>query len=173
MSHPTPPWLRVLARADFVAAVLLTVVAPLVLLVRAALGRRPELPALLRYWRASSLLMVTVYLLVGERRYAAICGVAARLLIALALARPLGDDGPTEAWRSLARAYCLAGAAANLPMLLDGDLAAALRSAYAEPPREYAALLHPGADPEALGRVGDLGLLAFAAGATAEIALSR
>jgi len=68
--------------------VALTVVAPLVLLARALrASRRDELRGLLRYWRASSLLMVTVYLLIGERRVAFPAGLAARLLIGTSTSR--------------------------------------------------------------------------------------
>lgn len=39
-AHPLPIWLRGLVRLDFVAAVLLTVLAPLVLLLRACTRHR-------------------------------------------------------------------------------------------------------------------------------------
>jgi|GEM_PF-1751048 len=166
-----PAWLRVLARMDFVAAVALTVIAPLALLARALrASRREELWALLRYWRASSLLMVTVYLLIGERRVAFPAGLAARLLIARTL---LGDratagrGGWYDPWRRLTAGYCLAGAALTAPMLqgLIADELPALCRAYVEPTQEFGALLHPGVPREALGRAGLVGLGLFLAGA--------
>lgn len=173
-----PRGLRALVHADFVAAVALTVLAPLVLLLRAALSRREQLPILLRYWRVSALLMVTVYLLAGRRPHAPAAGITARLLIAHTLADPpliqtqhaaslRGDlvsvDPLFERWRRLTYAYCLGGAAANVPMLL--PIARTLRAAYAEPPTTYARLLHPNLPPAALGRIGDSGLAAYTAGA--------
>lgn len=162
-----PQWLRILARVDFVAAVALTVVAPLVLLARALrTARREELWALLRYWRASSLLMVTVYLLIGERRVAFPAGLAARLLIARTL---LGDraaagrGGWYDRWRRLTAGYCLVGVALTAPMLrgLVADELPPLCRAYVEPTQEFGALLHPGVPREALSRAGLVGLGLF------------
>jgi hypothetical protein len=179
MTPVTPPrWLRALVHVDFVAAVLLSVLIPLALLVRAILRRREQLPLLLRYWRVSALLMVTVYLLAGRRPHAPAAGIAARLLIAQTLAEPplvrtqpaaslrhslASADPLLEHWRRITCAYCLGGAAANLPMLLPH--AATLRAAYAEPPTTYANLFHPALAPATLGRIGDAGLAAYAAGA--------
>jgi hypothetical protein len=163
-----PFWLHALVRLDFVAAVVLTVVAPLVLLARALWeGRQEQLAALLGYWRASSLLMVTVYLLVGERRWAFVCGVAARLLIPWSLRNPVPDAHPWyEWWRRVASGYCLLGVALTAPMLRCAACGkqTTLCRAYVEPTQEFAALLHPGQSRERLGRVGDLGLRAFVVG---------
>ncbi len=166
--HPIPTWLRGLVRLDFVAAVLLTVLAPLVLLLRACTRHREQLPALLAYWRSSSLLMVTVYLLVGERRIAFLTGIAARLLIPFTLrVAPPTTDRWFLRWRQAVRGYCLLGAVLNIPMLrcLRSHPPAVICRAYAEPPREFAALLHPRASHEQLGQVGMWGLRAFLAGA--------
>lgn len=165
---PLPIWLRVLVRVDFVAAVALTVLAPLALLARAALaGRTDEVRLLLRYWRASSLLMVTVYLLAGERRVAFPAGVVARLLIAQTLLR--GEPGARallKRWRRVTSWYCLMGAAFTAPML-QGTVADELPPvcrAYIEPTQEFAALLHPGVQREHLGRAGSVGLTLFSTG---------
>lgn len=171
-SPPIPLWLRLLVRVDFVAAVVLTVIAPLVLLGRAVLLWQPtQLGALLAYWRSSSLLMITVYLLAGERRIAFGCGVVARLLIPWTLwqYRAVGDTWFTR-WRWLVSSYCLVGALSSLPLLRCSVAATPTATvpcrAYTEPPREYAALLHSGASRELLGRAGELGLALFLAGAT-------
>lgn len=180
MTTPPPTIWRLLARLDFIAAVSLTVLAPLALLARALQGgRAAELRALLRYWRASSLLMVTVYLLIGERREAFPAGLAARLLIAHTL---LGERGHVdeadisyERWKLLAGGYCLAGAALTAP-LLRGSITAELPPicrAYIEPTQEFGALLHPGASRERLGRVGVVGLWVFLAGALIEALANR
>ncbi len=165
---PLPGWLRVLVRIDFVAAVALTVVAPLVLTARALSARqRGELAGLLRYWRASSLLMATVYLLIDARRIAFPAGIAARLLLAGALwSRPLApaEHAWSRRWRWLAGAYGVLGALASLP-LLRGSLLPTLPAAcaaYLEPPRAYAALFHPATSRRRLGDVGVFGLAAFA-----------
>lgn len=179
-TSPPPIWLRVLARVDFVAAVVLTVLAPLALFARAVQGRRAaEVRLLLRYWRSSSLLMVTVYLLIGERRVAFPAGIAARLLIAQTLLRGAdtieGEGNWFRNWRRLAGGYCLGGAALTAP-LLSGCFADELPPfcrAYIEPTQEFGALLHPGTPRERLGKVGIAGLWAFLAGALIQALLER
>lgn len=165
---PLPSWLRMPVRVDFVAAVALTVLAPLALLARAALaGRTGEVRLLLRYWRASSLLMVTVYLLAGERRVAFPAGVAARLLIAQTLLRAEPSaDALLNRWRRVTGSYCLAGAALTAPMLqgLVANELPPLCRAYVEPTQEFAALLHPGMPRERLGHAGSIGLALFSTG---------
>jgi hypothetical protein len=162
-----PAWLRLLVRLDFLVAVALTVVAPLALLLRALLQRRAQVAALLAYWRSSSLLMVTVYLLIGERRTAYACAVASRLLIPWTLSRhPDPDDPLYTRWRRLTSGYCLLGATLNLPVLrcaarrVDEPLALTCR-AYMEPAQEFGRVLHPSVSRARLGRVGDIGLLLF------------
>jgi hypothetical protein len=176
MESPDPPpgWLRVLVRIDFIAAVALTVVAPLALTVSALPSRhRGELGGLLRYWRASSLLMATVYLLADARRIAFPAGIAARLALAGVLwSRPLAPAERTHSrrWRWLAGGYGVLGALASLP-LLRGSLMPTLPAscaAYLEPPREYAALLHPTVSRRRLGDIGVIGLGAFVIVALAE-----
>ena len=173
-----PPWMRVAVRVDFVAAVALTVVAPLFVLAAVIRnGQRGELRALLRYWRVSSLLMATVYLLAGERRAAFPAGVAARLLIAqnLLIGSSDREGGWAARWRRVTGWYCLAGAVLTTPMLR-GTVAEELPPlclAYIEPTQEFAALLHPGASREQLGRIGDIGLALFLAGALTEAAVTR
>jgi hypothetical protein len=171
----TPSWLRATVHADFVAAVLLTVLAPLLLLFR-ALARRPaQLSVLLRYWRVSALLMVAVYLLAGRRPTAPAVGVLARLLIAQTLALPdLNADPLLARWAQITHVYCLLGAAANVPLLLPTTPALdLLRSAYAEPPTRYAALFHPQHSTATLAQIGDVGLAAYALGGLISIILRK
>lgn len=183
MNTRTPllaPWMRILVRIDFIVAVALTVLAPLALLTGAVREQRAsELRVLLRYWRVSSLLMVTVYLLIGERRVAFPTGLAARLLIARTL---LGTTGPVDeqdvwfaGWRRAAGSYCVAGAVLTTP-LLRGSFSTELPPicrAYIEPTQEFAALLHPLVASERLGRIGVVGLWVFAAGALIESLATR
>jgi Protein of unknown function (DUF3177) len=124
-----------------------------------------------------ALMMVTVYLLAGERRIAFPAGVAARLLLAHTLRSEQASASEGSAytrWRWLAGSYCLTGAAFTAPMLqgLGADEMPPLCRAYIEPTQEFAALLHPGVSGERLGRVGLVGLGLFLAGAVAELAVS-
>jgi hypothetical protein len=174
VASPSPALLRVLIRLDFVAAVLLTVLAPLTLLGLAVQQRNgQQLRLLLRYWRASSLLMITVYLLAGERRSAFPAGVAARLLLArMLLARERQKEETWfQRWQRLAGSYCLGGALLTAPMLraLFAIELPPLCRAYIEPTQEFAALLHPTASTYQLGRAGKIGLALFFAGALVQL----
>src|SRR6056297_1923829 len=95
-----------LVYADFVIAVALLVVVPLVLL-GISVNHSPVRDRLLVYWRASALLGITVYLWIGEQTMGFATGFAAQALIPLALWRGdalmvlRGRSLPTEAdWRS-------------------------------------------------------------------------
>lgn len=170
MHASIPSWLRILVRLDFVAAVALTVVAPLLLLTRALRqGSGEQRRALLRYWRSASLLMVTVYLLAGERRVAFAAGLAARLLIARTLVGKQQPDPLYQRWAQVTGGYCLIGSLASVPLvrgLRGGALPLACR-AYIEPAQEYATLVHHGVGRSTLGRIGMLGMYTFFAGACA------
>ncbi len=161
--------LPVFVRADFVAAVLLTVLAPLVLLLRAVRKRQQALIAvLLSYWRASSLLMVAVYLLIGERRMGFVCGIAARLLIPYTVLRHAGEHDPWYMrWRQIVSGYCLLGVLANLPVMrcLRGTSFSPLCQAYIASAQQFGDVVHPRVDRERLARAGEWGLRAFVAGA--------
>jgi hypothetical protein len=170
--------LDVLIRIDFVLAVVLLVASPLGLLVAAA--RRPMLRQhLLAYWRASSLLMITVYLMIDGRPVAFIAGNAALVLIPLSLwfgdalfgARRYRLDGDPIAewfrrWRVAAALFCSASLLLTLPTLrcVSGNAGAdPMCAAWLAPPRELHAALHPAADPAALGDGAMIGLAVYGA----------
>jgi hypothetical protein len=159
----------VLVRVDFLAAVLLTVVAPLLLLARAVRHKQQALiGALLSYWRASSLLMVAVYLLIDKRWMGFVCGIVARLLIPYILLRnAISGDMWYTRWRRVVSTYCLIGATLNLPLLrcLRRKQLSPLCRAYIEPAQQFGEVVHPDVPPERLGRAGEIGLWAFVAGA--------
>jgi hypothetical protein len=170
--------LSFLIRIDFVLAVVLLVASPLGLLVVSA--RRPMLlQHLLAYWRASSLLMITVYLMIDGRPIAFIAGNAALVLIPLSLwfgdvlftARQYRLDGDPVAewfrrWRVAAGLFCGASLLLTLPTLrcvageAGGD---PMCAAWLAPPRELHAALHPTADPVALGDGAMIGLAVYGA----------
>jgi hypothetical protein len=167
-----------LVRADFILAVALLVVIPLVLL--AASIREPEVrDRLLVYWRASALLGITVYLWAGEEPMGFATGFAARALIPLALwrgdaltvlrGRPNPPSDTTTArlfdqWRTAAIAYNVIGLVYMLPLLpcVFSDPTAVCQVWY-EPPAEFTALLHPSTDPLWLARYGWVALGLYAA----------
>ena len=170
--------LRLLIHLDFVLAVALLVVAPLGLLV-AAWGQPAVRSRLLAYWRASSLLMITVYLMIGGRPVAFVAGNAALLLIPLALyygdllsgATHRSLDGGLVAggfrrWRTVAVVFCgasllLTGPALRCVWAL-GEAASGC-AAWLGPPRELHRALHPSLDPAMLGDAATVGLVVYGA----------
>ena len=156
--------LRTRIHGDFVLAVVFTVIVPVVLLVRSILNGALhwQIRPLLTYWRASSLLMVTVYLLIAQRPHAMVSGVTARIAIALSLLRfPYQNDALARWWVWLTVGYCLAGATVNIGQIND----AAVRREYAAATQVYAQLFHRNHDVRLLGRVGDIGLISWLVGA--------
>jgi hypothetical protein len=167
-----------LVYVDFLLAVVLLVVIPLVLL-----GASATLPSvrdrLLVYWRASALLGITVYLWIGEAAMGFATGFAARALIPLALWR--GDalmvlrDQPVPPpsgwraigfryWRAAVIPYNLVGLVYMLPLLsCVGSDAKPVCQAWYGPPQQYAAWLHPTAEPIWLARYGWVALGVYAA----------
>jgi hypothetical protein len=183
---PIPQWLRIIIRIDFLAAVVLTVLAPLTLLVRALLTKREQVGALLSYWRSSSLLMIAVYLLIGERPAGFLSGITARLLIPFTLWQQHSNDAWFNRWRQIVSGYCLLGALLNLPLLRcairppaedTSDTAqeplGIFCRAYVEPAQEFAAVVHPGVPRETLAKVGDAGLVVFSMSMALAIKLLR
>ena len=168
--------LNLLIRLDFVLAVVLLVASPLGLLVAAV--RRPMLRQhLLAYWRASSLLMITVYLLIDARPVAFIVGNAALVLIPLSLwfgdalfpARRVRLNGDPIAewfrrWRVAAALFCGASLLLTGPTLRCVSAEAgvdAMCEAWLAPPRELHAVLHPTPDLAALGDGAMIGLTLY------------
>ena len=169
--------LNLLIRLDFVLAVVLLVAVPLGLLMAAA--RRPLLRQhLLAYWRASSLLMITVYLMIDARPVAFVAGNAALILIPLSLwhgdvlfpARRVRLDGDPIAawfrrWRLAVALFCGASLLLTGPTLrcVSAHVDDAMCAAWLAPPRELHAALHPTADPAALGDGAMIGLAVYGA----------
>ena len=165
-----------LIRLDFVLATLLLVVAPLGLL--AASARRPAVRGhLLVYWRASSLLMITVYLMIGGRPVAFVAGNAALICIPLALRYGDAVFGAAKTslesrgvakwfrrWRGAATIFCGASLLLTLPALrcLWSPGTAACQD-WLAPPRELHAALHPSLHPDTLGDAATGGLLLYTA----------
>lgn len=156
--------LRTRIHVDFVLAVVFTVIVPIILLLRSVLNRalRHQIKPLLAYWRASSLLMVTVYLLIAHRPYAMVSGITARIAIAWSLMSfPYYNDVISRWWVWVTVGYCLAGAAVNLRQINDIKI----QHEYEAATQVYAQLFHHDHDKDMLGHVGDIGLMSWVIGA--------
>ena len=155
------PRLRQLVRADFVMAVLITVLYPLYFLGRAVLvaKHRHTLWGLLAYWRAAGLLMVSVYLVAGGRTDRMIVGALARLAILRALYELPPDDALWRRWRWVGMVYCLGGVTAQLATITD----VAVHAEYAAATRVFTDVVHPQRVARELADWGQAGLLSWSA----------
>jgi len=80
------PWFQPLVWMDYRLAVVFTVILPLVLLIWAFAGKSDAIQHLLViYWRVASLLVITVYLMIGALPISFISALAARILIPVSL----------------------------------------------------------------------------------------
>lgn len=171
-------WFRPLIWMDYRLAVLFTVVIPLILLIWAFVQKADAIGRLLTiYWRVSSLLAITVYLLIAPFQVGFISGLMARILIPISLwfwadLNEEIEDQPANAlklgfnsWRWAISLYCILGAIAQLPNLQcafsAGAFAQPFCQAILEPPLIFKDYFHPNTRPGFLGFLGIMGLIAY------------
>ncbi|NEQ96319.1 MAG: DUF3177 family protein [Cyanothece sp. SIO2G6] len=163
---------------DYRLAVLFTVSLPIVLLVWAFFRNMEAIQRLLIiYWRVSSLLAITVYLMIGEIRLGFITGVVARILIPVGLWLWIDlneeiEDAPSAplklaftSWRWATSVYCILGVIATIPFirctfsteLFGGPYC----QAWLEAPWLYRAYFHASQSPGFLGFLGIIGLVIY------------
>ncbi|MXX09479.1 MAG: DUF3177 family protein [Synechococcus sp. SB0673_bin_10] len=146
--------------ADYRAAVVLTIVLPLVLLIWAAFRKEGAIGRLLNlYWKVSSLLAITVLLLAGAEPWAFAVAVAAHLLIlgSLWFWEDINDDLAdlppwralpltTRIWRWSLTAFTVAGAAASVASYrcLGGFEASPVCPLWQHPPGRFSQFLGSG-----------------------------
>lgn len=171
-------WFRPLIWMDYRLAVLFTVVIPLILLIWAFVQKADAIQRLLTiYWRVSSLLAITVYLLIAPFQVGFISGLMARILIPISLwfwadLNEEIEDQPGNAlklsfnsWRWAISLYCILGAIAQLPNLQcafsAGSFAQPFCQAMLEPPLIFKDYFHPNTRPGFLGFLGIMGLIFY------------
>lgn len=145
--------MQILVFTDFILAVLLTVLVPLLFLVFYR-NYRTTFFRLLAYWRVSSLLMIAVYLLMAEQPAGLLLGVVARILIPLVIGFGDGILGDRHGristgqlfvvWKQVTRIYCLLGVIITLPVVpcfVRGEISKYCQMWY-DAPKVYGNLLH-------------------------------
>jgi hypothetical protein len=167
--------LRPLIWADYRLAVLFTVLLPLLLLVWATIARASIIQQLLIiYWKVSSLLAITLYLMIAQAPLSFVSALMARILIPLGLWfwADLNEEireqpsGPLKlaftSWRWGVTFYSVAGAVLQVPFLRCAFSKLAFNEAscqvWLEAPKLYRAYLHAGYTKQFLGFWGFLGL---------------
>ncbi|HAN44962.1 MAG TPA: DUF3177 domain-containing protein [Cyanobacteria bacterium UBA8156] len=158
---------------DFRLAVLFTVIAPLILLGWTfQVKSNPIWRSLVIYWRVSSLLAISVYLLIAANPLAYLTGWLARILIPVGLwfwkdINDAVDILPGKlafayrAWRWAMAFYCAIGTVFGLQFLpcVVGRQPAC--TVLAEVPLAFKELLHRGVPVNTLGFWGILGLAVY------------
>ncbi len=173
-----PELLLPLVWLDYRLAVLFSVIIPLVLLTWAFVRKAAVIQLLLTiYWKVASLLMITVYLMIGGMGIGFITGLMARLLIPLSLwfwddlNEELREQPPSAlrfvvlAWRWAITIYHGLGAIAVilfLPCAFSQELFLSSRCAtWLQPPLLYKQYFHADYANGFLGFFGVLGLVIY------------
>jgi hypothetical protein len=171
-------WFRSLIWMDYRLAVLFTVVLPLILLVWTFVQKAEAMQRLLTiYWRVSSLLAITIYLLIAPFQVGFLSGLMARILIPISLwfwvdLNEEIEDQPGSAlkltfnsWRWGITLYSILGAIAQLANLQCAFSAGAIAQpscqAWIEPTLVFKDYFHPNTSPQFLGFLGIVGLIFY------------
>jgi hypothetical protein len=122
--------LRSLVWTDYRLALLFTVLIPLILLIWAFVQKADSMVRLLIiYWRVSSLLAITVYIMIATWPISFVSGWCARILIPISLwfwadvNEDIEDQPPrplklaVTSWRWAVTIYSILGAIASIPFL--------------------------------------------------------
>jgi hypothetical protein len=173
-------WLRPLVWTDYRLAAVFTLIVPIILLIWALVRQSDAiLRLLIIYWRVSSLLMITLYLMIPTWSISYLTGFAARAFIPISLWFwvDLNDeikDLPQStlkfaltSWRWAVTLYGSLGAIATLPFLscafysTDKILATPFCKVWLEAPWQYKEIFHRNATPGFLGFLGIVGLIIY------------
>lgn len=170
--------LQALVWTDYRLAVLFTVLIPLILIVWAFVKKADAIVRLLIiYWRVSSLLAITVYIMIASWPIGFISGWFARILIPICLwfwvdVNEDIEDQPTNplkltltAWRWAITIYCGIGVLWSIPYLGCAFTPEAAETfscrVWLEPPWLFKQYFHPESSPQFLGLIGIVGLLFY------------
>ncbi|HEY9691797.1 MAG TPA: DUF3177 family protein [Oculatellaceae cyanobacterium] len=171
-------WLRALAWTDYRLAILFTVIIPLILLIWAFAQKSAGIQRLLMiYWRVSSLLLITVYLMIASWPIAFLSSLLARILIPISLwfwvdiNEEIDDMQPrplklaVQAWRWAITTYCILGTIAIIPFLPCAFSQGLIKTSYCqvwlEAPWLYKAFFHANSRPDFLGGLGMFALIIY------------
>ncbi|MDF5726462.1 MAG: DUF3177 family protein [Rhizonema sp. PD38] len=171
-------WFRWLVWMDYRLAFLFTVIIPLILLIWTFVQKAEAIQRLLMiYWRVSSLLAITLYLMIGNFGVGFISGLMAKILIPTALWFwvDLNDEidyqqsGPLKltftSWRWATTFYCILGALGALPFLGCAFSTEAIATpncrVWFEPPLLFKQYFHSGSKPGFLGFIGIVCLIIY------------
>ncbi|WP_138498545.1 DUF3177 family protein [Nostoc sp. PA-18-2419] len=171
-------WFRPFVWIDYRLAVLFLVIIPLILLIWAFVQKAEGIQRLLGiYWRISSLLAITVYLMIAQYPVSFISGFMARILIPISLWFwvDLNDEIEYQttkylklvftSWRWATTVYCILGAVTSALFLSCAFSGNALKTPYCrvwfEAPLLFKEYFHANSKAEFLGFLGIIGLVIY------------
>ncbi|MDJ0738051.1 MAG: DUF3177 family protein [Nostocaceae cyanobacterium] len=171
-------WFRPLVWMDYRLAVLFLVIIPLIMLMWAFVQKAEAIQRLLTiYWRVSSLLAITVYLMIAGFPLSFLSGLTARILIPIGLWFWVDLNDEIEyyprgvlkfvfsAWRWAVSLYCILGAIATLPFFNCAFSTDAFKTPYCqvwlEAPLLFKDYFHYNSKPGFLGFLGIVGLIIY------------
>lgn len=170
--------LRSLVWMDYRLALLFTVIFPLVLLIWAFVQRAEAIQRLLIiYWRVASLMLITLYLMIGGFPFSFLVGALAGVLIPISLwfwvdlNEEIDDQRRTSlklafnSWRWAVTIYCILGVLVTLPFLQcafsQPTLSTPFCQVWLDAPIGYKQLIHPRYKEGFVGFLGIVGLIIY------------
>ncbi|MGJ5632874.1 DUF3177 family protein [Nostoc sp. CALU 1950] len=171
-------WFRPFVWIDYRLAVLFLVIIPLILLIWAFVQKAEGIQRLLTiYWRVSSLVAITIYLMIAQYPVGFISGLMARILIPISLWFwvDLNDEIEYQtsgslkfiftSWRWAITVYCILGTLASIPFLVCAFSGSVLKTAYCsvwfEAPLLFKEYFHANSKAEFLGFLGIVSLVIY------------
>lgn len=171
-------WFRPFVWIDYRLAVLFLVIIPLILLIWAFVQKTEAIQRLLAiYWRVSSLVVITIYLMIAQYPVSFISGLIAQILIPISLWFWVDINDEIEyqtsgslkliftSWRWATTVYCLLGTLAFIPFLGCAFSGNMLKTAYCrvwfEAPLLFKEYFHANSKAEFLGFLGITSLVIY------------
>ncbi|MEH2447316.1 MAG: DUF3177 family protein [Nostoc sp.] len=171
-------WFRPFVWIDYRLAVLFLVIIPLILLIWAFVQKTESIQRLLSiYWRVSSLVAITIYLMIAQYPVSFISGLIARILIPISLWFwvDLNDEIEYQtsgslkfiftSWRWATTVYCILGTLAFIPFLSCAFSGNMLKTPYCsvwfEAPLLFKEYFHANSKAEFLGFLGIITLVIY------------
>jgi Protein of unknown function (DUF3177) len=171
-------WFRPFVWIDYRLAVLFLVIIPLILLIWAFVQKAEGIQRLLAiYWRVSSLVAITIYLMIAQYPVSFISGFIAQILIPISLWFWVDINDEIEyqtsgslkfiftSWRWATTVYCFLGALAFIPFLGCAFSGNMLKTPYCrvwfEAPLLFKEYFHANSKAEFLGFLGITSLVIY------------
>ncbi|MEA5604915.1 DUF3177 family protein [Nostoc sp. UHCC 0252] len=171
-------WFRPFVWIDYRLAVLFLVIIPLILLIWAFVQKVEGVQRLLTiYWRVSSLVAITIYLMIAQYPVSFLSGMMAQILIPISLWFWVDINDEIEyqttgalkfiftSWRWATTVYCILGTLAFIPFLGCAFSANVMKTAYCrvwfEVPLLFKEYFHANSKAEFLGFLGITSLIIY------------